>query len=465
MGFRLYCWNMGTVGQENVNPEEDMLSQFEQQNISMYGLIKTLLSKSTMPHIILITVLSAILYLLARSESLTVFAAVAFTSMSIAYAITAMLSKSSTIQSWVTLPEQGANQEHGYLVNKLGKFKVCIFPLIIAVCVFGLTMVISGENGVINDGNKLIPIALGMLFIIWSIVQGTSFAMWASSSSAKQSANVSKLNNNKSSLIVLFIIIGLTSLSLSTIFFYLDSSDNGYSKSIIHGLPFVLAVLCLTAISLAFSWKVKKLAATKPRLQKFSNRWTLICHLFIMWHLLTIWRQGFLMPSGVQVFLEEISLMIFTVFIAIWSMTSKGYKSKFRIITEQNALTWGLAFGYAYAGSVAMLTTFFDEIKTVMMLGHGLVILTVLISHKVVLTKIISHDNTTVDVKRIVNESKPAQTEIGVDNQESSKDEIQSNENSDSTEVWQEDVDVDWDAKSEQPQIDNVEWDEVIEID
>ena len=456
---------MGAEVQENVNLEQDMLSQFEQQNVSMYGLIKTLLSKSTMPHIILITVLSAILYLLARSESLTVFAAVAFTSMSTAYAITAMLSKSSTIRSWVTLPEQDAEQDHGYITNKLGKFKVCIFPLIIAALVFGLTILTLGENGIVSDGNKLIPVALGMLFIIWSIVQGTSFAMWASSSSAKQSAKVSRLNNSKSSLIMLFIIIGFTSLLLSTIFFYFDSGDNGYAKSIIHGLPFVLAVLCLTAISLAYSWKVKQLTAMKPRLQKFSNRWTLICHLFVTWHLLTIWRQGFLMPSGVQVFLEEISLMIFTVFIAIWSMTSKGYKSKFRIITEQNALTWGLAFGYAYAGSVAMLTTFFDDIKTVMMLGHGLVILTVLISHKVVLTKIISHDNTTVDVQRIVKESKPAQTEIEVDNQESNKDEIQSDESSDSTEVWQEDADVDWDAESEQPQIDNVEWDEVIEID
>ena len=456
---------MGTEVQENVNLEQDMLSQFEQQNVSMYGLIKTLLSKSTMPHIILITVLSAILYLLARSESLTVFAAVAFTSMSTAYAITAMLSKSSTIRSWVTLPEQDAEQDHAYIANKLGKFKVCIFPLIIAALVFGLTMLTLGENGIVSDGNKLIPVALGMLFIIWSIVQGTSFAMWASSSSAKQSAKVSRLNNSKSSLIMLFIIIGFTSLLLSTIFFYFDSGDNGYAKSIIHGLPFVLAVLCLTAISLAYSWKVKQLTAMKPRLQKFSNRWTLICHLFVTWHLLTIWRQGFLMPSGVQVFLEEISLMIFTVFIAIWSMTSKGYKSKFRIITEQNALTWGLAFGYAYAGSVAMLTTFFDDIKTVMMLGHGLVILTVLISHKVVLTKIISHDNTTVDVQRIVKESKPAQTEIEVDNQESNKDEIQSDESIDSAEVWQEDADVDWDAESEQPQIDNVEWDEVIEID
>ena len=32
-------------------------------------------------------------------------------------------------------------------------------------------------------------------------------------------------------------------------------------------------------------------------------------------------------------------------------------------------------------------------------------------------------------------------------------------------EVWQEDTDVDWDAGQEQPQIDNIEWDETIDLD
>ena len=107
-----------------------------------------------------------------------------------------------------------------------------------------------------------------------------------------------------------------------------------------------------------------------------------MCHLFIAWHLMTIWRQNFLDPSTVQVFVEEIILMIFTVFFAIWSMTAKGYKSSFRLITEENALTWGLAFGYAYAGSVAMLTSFFDNIKIVMLIGHSVVVLTVVLLHK-----------------------------------------------------------------------------------
>ena len=93
--------------------------------------------------------------------------------------------------------------------------------------------------------------------------------------------------------------------------------------------------------------------------------------------------------------------MIFTVLFAIWSMTSKSYKSNFRLITEDNALTWGLSFGYAYAGSVAMLTSFFDDIKTVMLIGHCLVVLTVLIMHKVTLSKIIGTDDYSIVVRRI----------------------------------------------------------------
>ena len=72
--------------------------------------------------------------------------------------------------------------------------------------------------------------------------------------------------------------------------------------------------------------------------------------------------------NHIQIFFEELSLMIFTVFIAIWSMTNKGFKSKLKLIDENNALFWGLAFGYAYAGSVAMLSNVFDNIETVMQL-------------------------------------------------------------------------------------------------
>ena len=158
--------------------------------------------------------------------------------------------------------------------------------------------------------------------------------------------------------------------------------------------------------------------------------------------------------------------MIFTVFVAIWSMTSKGYKSKFRLITEENALTWGLAFGYAYAGSVAMLTTFFDDIKIVMSIGHAVVIITVIYVHKLVLGSVIEKDNTSVDVNRIMEESESltikdenpieiVQTKI----------ESKPSTNPNSEEAWQEDDDVDWNKQKKQIQIDDVDWNETIDLD
>ena len=182
-------------------------------------------------------------------------------------------------------------------------------------------------------------------------------------------------------------------MTLGFVFYQIDDLNNSVAKSAISALPFCALAVTVTGMSFAYSWAPKKLASMKPRLQSFSSRWTLTCHVFIVWHLLTIWRQSFLSPATYQVIFEEILLMVFTVFVAIWSMTSKGYRSKFRLITEENALTWGLAFGYAYAGSVAMLVTFFDDIKTVMVFGHSVVVITVIFTHRLVLTRIINTDN------------------------------------------------------------------------
>ena len=202
----------------------------------------------------------------------------------------------------------------------------------------------------------------------------------------------------------------------------------------------------------------------KYRLHNFSNRWTIICHVFISWHLLTLWRQIFLDPTSIQVLFEELILMIFTVFIAIWSMTAKGYKSSFRPIHEENALSWGLAFGYAYAGSVAMLTTVFDDITTVMQIGHAVVIIAVLFIHRKVLNDIIGQDNLAVEVSRIVDHNSDSNTEPSEDEQMEDTDdtpiETESNEES-----WQEDDDVDWENTEPIPVIENVEWDTIIEVD
>ena len=70
--------------------------------------------------------------------------------------------------------------------------------------------------------------------------------------------------------------------------------------------------------------------------------------------------------------------MVVTVVMAVWSMTSKTTGSDLGLVRRSNALFWGLAFGYAYAGSVAMLSTVVQGVSGVLFLGHVVVALTLL---------------------------------------------------------------------------------------
>ena len=75
------------------------------------------------------------------------------------------------------------------LLFKLLKFRGLSVSLIIALIIFFLVIPLTGENGIISDFDQLFPTALGMLFVAWSIVQGSSFTKWASSNSARNFQN------------------------------------------------------------------------------------------------------------------------------------------------------------------------------------------------------------------------------------------------------------------------------------
>jgi len=389
---------------------QDLLAEYETSNVSLVSLARTLLSSSTMPHIILVTILSAILYITSSADSLTNISAMAFTSLSIGYGISAITSNSTIVKNWITLDDEETD-ERPFLIRNLAKFRICIFPLVMAFISLLAMLFLFGENGVIPIGDGVIPLVMGSLFVVWSIVQGTSFTKWASSASAKLT-DKQKPTYLQMSVLFSIGIIALISSILATIFYQINNFNLSISGAFLDSLLFTsIAVLVLVA-NIGYNWQLKKLASMKYRLHNFSNRWTIICHVFISWHLLTLWRQIFLDPTEIQVLFEELVLMIFTVFIAIWSMTAKGYKSSFRPINEENALSWGLAFGYAYAGSVAMLTTVFNDITTVMQIGHTVVIIAVLYIHRKVLTNIIGQDNLAVEVNRIVEHSESKKPQI-----------------------------------------------------
>jgi uncharacterized membrane protein (DUF485 family) len=119
-------------------------------------------------------------------------------------------------------------------------------------------------------------------------------------------------------------------------------------------------------------------AGEEKGLAVFSFKWMVIAQLFVTWHLLSIYRRGWMNPSEIATLVEEGILMIITVLLAIWALTSKSVKKENSVLNDRSALPMGIAFGYAYAGSVSMLTVTFSDIRGVMMLGHSLTVLTIL---------------------------------------------------------------------------------------
>lgn len=170
-------------------------------------------------------------------------------------------------------------------------------------------------------------------------------------------------------------------------------------------------------------------------------------------------------PNSIEIFIEELLLMIFTVFMAIWSLTSKGYATKFKLLDEENSLPWGLAFGYAYAGSVAMLTNVFDEITTVMTIGHSVVVITVIYVYRKVLMNVYSKHDDGILIRRLAAQVNSKDEEIS-DDKEKYQTDTESDSDQSTDEDWQEDKDVDWDNQTDDKTISSdVEWDESIEMD
>lgn len=108
-------------------------------------------------------------------------------------------------------------------------------------------------------------------------------------------------------------------------------------------------------------------------------RWQVLALTFAAWHLGTAWRHITSEQPQVATAVEEIFLMTVTVVMAVWSMTSRTRGSDLGIVRRSNALFWGLSFGYAYAGSVAMLSTVVQGVSGVLFLGHVVVAVTLLI--------------------------------------------------------------------------------------
>ena len=389
------------------------LAAMAEQDTSLLTLVRTLLHPRTLPHVLMLVVSSSLLFL-ATEGGLTAFSAIAFVSLALAYATAGILSSVGSVRRWMALDptdevEGESEPPSGLGTRVLNWLKICLFPIVLA-CLWGAALfLLLGEEGALGDQLGTLPLVLSGLFVLWSIVQARSLSSWMSSVAAKRLPEPSPRSGGIAGHVVLHsVLLGGVTLGLLCLF-TLIAGEEASPAAVARGNAMFLAVFgLLMGVSFAATREQRRMASRHRSLHRFSGAWLLMSQFFVVWHALTVWRHTVMSPPPALLLFEELILMVFTVIMAIWGLTSKSVKSALGLVHDGNALPMGLAFGYAYAGSVAMLTGVLDDVRTVMMAGHAVVLCTLLWMQRSVLNRALGQHDAEVTIRRAVDAAAPS---------------------------------------------------------
>ena len=415
------------------------------EQIGIIQLIKNMLSPRTLPHIIMIALISTILLFLVDSQEVLV--AMSFISLAISYVLIAIFSNSRMVQNLTKLPEQKGDSQ--WLVRLFFSFRITIVPILIAAIIVGLFWSFTGGND-----NAWISPLLASLFIVWSIAQAASFRTgmveWLANGLGDAKLHTYQAKISTASQIFVVQIFALVILWLGQI---ISQAENmTLQDALLGGFAFIIISIVLQAATLWLTRDEREASGNEKGMAAFSFKWMIVAQLFITWHAFSIYRRTAMNPSEISTIIEEGLLMAFTVIFAVWSLTTYTVRDGKRLISENASLPLGISFGYAYAGSVALLTGTFDNLKEVMIFGHVLSICAMMLLLR-----------PTLRTSRITSEMFVNAKSVDISkNQESTDDEKSEDGDSisedDSEEEWQEDEEIDWDKGIDISE--DAEWDD-----
>lgn len=415
--------------------EEDSKHEFRQ--IGMLQLIRNMLSPRTLPHIIMIAVISSILLFLVSTQEVLV--AMSFISLAVSYVLVAMLSNNSMIQSLTKLPEEKGESQ--WIVRFLFSFRITIVPILLAAVIVGFLWSFTGGN----DNGWISP-SLASLFIVWSIAQAASFRTgmveWLANGLGDAKLHTYQERISTASQVVVVQVFALVILWLGQIISQAEKMT--LQDALIGGIAFIIVSVILQSITLWLTRSEREASGNEKGMAAFSFKWMIVAQLFITWHAFSIYRRAAMSPSELSTIIEEGILMAFTVIFAVWSLTTYTVRDGKRLISEHASLPLGISFGYAYAGSVAMLTGTFDNLKEVMIFGHVLSICAMMLLLRPTLRTSRMTSEMFLNAKNVDITRSDEDYDNEIDQDEQTDDEDSDSIEETSEEEWQEDEEIDW---------------------
>jgi len=356
----------------------------EEPSFGLGELLATLVDLKTLPHVILLLILSTILYILAQSsDNGATFSAIGFLSLSIGYAATAASTRWDFIHRLVRV--DGLASESWLKSLILRSLRAWIVPLVMS------SIIAIGFFQLSNSGNNWdnwLPLGLASLFLLWSIGQGTSFRSSTASWLAGKKTMDTDARSGGIIGIVFWQLFAVTAVAILIGFGFSSGFEGEFSDN----LKWIGFITLAIGIQIGLIFWIKEVLADVVSTRggaRFATRWSMLSQVFVTWHIASAWRRLIDEPSPFAMAIEELILMVITVLLAIWSLASRNVSRGGKLFTSNNALFWGLAFGFGYAGSIAMITSLSGDgnLAKTMAIGHIVTAITILIVHPFVLKK------------------------------------------------------------------------------
>ncbi|MAT49102.1 MAG: hypothetical protein CMA27_04660 [Euryarchaeota archaeon] len=370
---------MGDIGTTNNSDLE---------KITLISILKDLLAKERRSHILTIVILAPTLYTLSQGNLITATqSSIAFISFMIGYGLTALMGLNENTRKYleknITKSDEKKSIRNMAFEKFISTIKIISIPLIISGVIFLLLSAIIGEKGLISEIGTVLPVILASLFIFWSFSQALSYknsvGLWIDEK-IKINKDISTAEIKKNSIIQM-IIVGITITILSSIMLSLLGDGEGLNST--YGVPVVVIITLMSqGLILWYSKDSRQELIKRKDGVKIDMFWGIALHIFASWHLLSVYRR-FVSEEVLSFNLfEEVVLMIFTVVMSIWNISSRGMPN-YKLFIPENVLFWGIAFGFGYAGSVTMLAVGLEgDISSIFAIGHLVTWIALLSMHK-----------------------------------------------------------------------------------
>ena len=328
------------------------------------GIVEAFLNPGTFPHVVLLIAISGLLYSVMRIGifGMDEIGSVIFLSLSFSYIISAIFIQTNVGNFLLTVKDGGNGiinisywRNSSKALMTIGIFTTVISSLIL--------------NGIQVSS---IVMFMGVLFIFMSFGQALSIVSGGINYyNSKRELEI----ESRTGMLATFFRIILVLLIFGPLIWWMEVGSQDSSSNLSLGIK-IIVLFSLSLVVILLDKITESIRIKNTFDGKILDRFLVIMIITVCWHIFSALRRTpiFLDPSESAVIAEEGLLMSISIVLAVRSIS--------KIFQSQSAIFWGISFGYAYAGSVASVSSLSEgklDLISITAIGHVVTSLSIII--------------------------------------------------------------------------------------